>query len=107
MARVKYLNLHCCYCKRQLTPSGTDRGDAATKDHVRPQSDGGYITVPCCRTCNFLKGHSDMHGWWWFVHAFPRYWKTFSNPAQVAGEIRAEWRRRVYANAGREAPDVA
>lgn len=92
---------YCKYCKRLLTPSGEQAGTALTFDHVKPQSDGGWRRVPCCRTCNQLKGNLPMEDWFWFIGAFKRWWKTFSTPAQVRDVVREEYRRRALANAAR------
>lgn len=62
---------HCVYCgirvKRPgLLPKRTRHGFARnhplrnpavkTRDHIYPQSKGGWITVTCCTTCNNWKG---------------------------------------------------
>lgn len=87
----------CHYCERHLTPSHGDIGTSFTFDHVRPASTGGTKRVPCCRKCNQLKGDLPAHDWYWFIRAFPRWWKLFDTAAQVADKILDEHRRRAYA----------
>lgn len=41
----------CFYCGKEMA-----KGER-TKDHVTPKSRGGRLKVPCCSTCNHLKGH--------------------------------------------------
>jgi hypothetical protein len=45
-----------------------------TRDHVHPKSQGGQITVICCRTCNNIKGDMLPAIWEAFMAAFPRWW---------------------------------
>lgn len=89
----------CYYCERELTPAGTEKGNSFTLDHVRPESQGGWRRVPCCRKCNLLKGDLDPSEWFWFIRAWPRWWKLFDTPAQVVVAVRDEYRRRSMARA--------
>lgn len=95
---------YCKYCKRQLTPAEPATGTSFTLDHVRARSAGGWRRVPCCRKCNMLKDDLPMEDWFWFISKFQRWWKTFDSPQQVLDQVRAEYRRRAYARAGRELP---
>lgn len=95
---------YCKYCNRQLIAAELQRSDSFTFDHVRAQEVGGWRRVPCCRKCNMLKDNLPVDDWFWFIGAFSRWWKTFDTPAQVLDQVRAEHRRRAYANAGRELP---
>jgi hypothetical protein len=42
---------------KRLTPE--QRKHAKTRDHLVPVIKGGRLTVPCCSTCNSLKGGMD------------------------------------------------
>lgn len=97
--RVHRTGSFCCYCKRELLPSGTGKGLSMTWDHVQPRSRGGWKQVPCCLTCNRLKGDIDMEDWWWFVKRHPRYWKGFDHTDEVRLVLRNEWLRRGRARA--------
>lgn len=88
----------CCYCKRPLTPAEPVCSTSFTLDHVRAESHGGWKRVPCCSKCNLLKADLPPADWFWFIGAFKRWWKTFDTPAQVLDQVRAEYRRRAYAN---------
>lgn len=97
-------NPYCCYCKRQLTPPEPPNGTSFTLDHVKAQSSGGWKRVPCCRKCNMLKDDLPMVDWFWFIANFPRWWKLFDSPVQVLNQVRQEYSRRAYTNAGRALP---
>jgi hypothetical protein len=88
---------HCFYCKRELTPPLPERGTSFTLDHVRAQADGGWRRVPCCRKCNGLKGDLLVDEWFWFIGAFPRWWKLFDTPGQVVRSVIDERVRRAHA----------
>ena len=75
------------------------RGASFTRDHVRAESQGGWRRVPCCRKCNLLKGDLQPGDWFWFIAAWPRWWKQFDTPAQVKVAIRDEYRRRAEVRA--------
>jgi hypothetical protein len=78
----------CCYCKRQLDPPQPEIPTALTWDHVKPESDGGWKRVPCCRRCNFLKDNLTPPDWFWFIGAHPGWWKHFTHPEQVRTAVR-------------------
>ena len=67
---------YCKYCKRLLDPPGSKSGLAFTKDHVKPKSQGGTRTVPCCWTCNQIKGQMMPREWFRFMDQNPQWWKT-------------------------------
>lgn len=90
----------CKYCSRELSATHSTSGTAFTLDHVKAKADGGFGGIRCCRACNMLKADLAMADWFWFIGAFQRWWKTFDTPAQVLSQVRAEHRRRAYANAG-------
>lgn len=65
----------CNYCKRPLTkPSVPMRSLSATKDHVKPKSEGGRKTVPCCFACNNMKGNMSISEWINFMSINPKWW---------------------------------
>ena len=66
----------CTYCKRELTRASSPSGLAFTKDHVMPRALGGVKTVPCCRTCNQMKGDMHPNEWRAFTEANPGWWRT-------------------------------
>lgn len=78
----------CCYCKRQLDATMPEIATSLTWDHVRPESDGGWKRVPCCRRCNFLKDNLPPEDWFWFIGSHPGYWRDFTNPSQVKMTVR-------------------
>lgn len=80
--------VHCCYCKRDLTPPQPECSTSLTWDHVKAESAGGWKKVPCCRKCNFLKDNLSPEDWFWFIATHPRWWKEFANPAQVFRVVR-------------------
>lgn len=98
---------HCCYCKRELSPSEPVRSTSFTFDHVKATSLGGWKRVPCCHKCNFLKGDLHLEEWFWFIRhpAHARWWKLFDLPGQVREFVRRERVRRAYINAGKEPPE--
>lgn len=65
----------CYWCGRQLEGPGSPSSVALTRDHVLPQSRGGVRTVPCCRTCNNLKGNMLPEEWRAFMVANPEWWR--------------------------------
>jgi hypothetical protein len=78
----------CCYCKRQLQDRDPDATDGMTWDHVKPESQGGFKKVPCCRKCNQLKDDIPTEDWFWFIGTHQRWWKEFTNSSQVKRVIR-------------------
>lgn len=78
----------CCYCNRPLQTRDRDATDGLTFDHVKPESQGGWKKVPCCRKCNFLKDDMLPDDWFWFIDLHPRWWKEFTLPSQVARVVR-------------------
>lgn len=50
----------CFYCGEDMSGWSGDHNNGAvkvkTKDHITPKSRGGKLKVPCCKTCNMLKG---------------------------------------------------
>lgn len=92
---------YCCYCKRPLTPGKDQKGTSFTLDHVKARAAGGFRRVPCCHKCNQLKSDMHMEDWFWFIRAFPRWWKRFDTHEQVMVRIQEEYRRRAYANRDR------
>ena len=90
-------NPYCCYCKRPLAPADDGGGQSFTLDHVHAKSQGGWRRVPCCKKCNLLKDDLPANDWFWFIGAFPRWWKLFDAPQQVVSAVREEYSRRAYA----------
>lgn len=88
---------YCCYCKRPLAPMHPETGLSQTWDHVLAESRGGTRKVPCCRTCNGLKGDLPTDDWFWFISCHTRWWKLFPNNETVAAVCRQERVRRAYA----------
>jgi hypothetical protein len=83
---------YCCYCKRALTPSGTNHSTSFTWDHVRPRSHGGTYKVPCCLTCNNLKGDFTPEQWDRVRAKFPEWWKLFKHRGELLLALRqARW----------------
>lgn len=94
---TKPLRFFCRYCRRTLTPAGTGKGTSYTKDHMRPQCDGGFRTTISCRDCNGLKDNIPLADWFWFIENHERWWKTFRSSSQVKRVIGAERARRAHA----------
>ena len=82
-----------------MTPAAQMCGTSFTLDHVKAESQGGWKRVPCCRKCNLLKGDLEPSDWFWFIGAWPRWWKQFDTPAQVMVAIRDGYRQRAEARA--------
>lgn len=81
----------CCYCKRgpltQAAKGAKLRPLDATRDHFvsrHERSGTGERWVPCCNTCNMLKGALRPGAWLAFIDNNPGYWRDFRNPVQVA-----------------------
>lgn len=83
---------YCCYCKRGPLIQGEKgsrnaTGLMATRDHFVPIQETGPTDkgrwVPCCLTCNALKGALRPGPWLAFIDANPRYWKTFKDHRAV------------------------
>lgn len=66
----------CTYCRRVMEPPSSKSRVAATRDHITPQSNGGTITVPCCRQCNGMKGNMSPQAWARFMARNPEWWRT-------------------------------
>lgn len=105
--RRPIVHAFCCYCRRTLSRADSGLSTAATRDHVMPESQGGEAWVPCCVTCNELKGDILPDDWWWIVRTVPRFWRIFGTHQQVKHAIQQEHVRRVYVNAGKERPWLA
>lgn len=65
----------CHYCGRIMAPNGQTGALAQTEDHVWPKSLGGVRTVPCCFTCNNMKGQMTPEQWLAFRQENPRWWE--------------------------------
>lgn len=69
---------NCHYCKRELTrPTRPMKSTSATLDHVEPRSCGGEMTVPCCFTCNQMKGNMLPYYWMRFIKDNPEWWRMW------------------------------
>ena len=57
---VVYFGNKCCYCGRDM--------EKPTKDHIKPLSAGGKLSVdnviPCCDSCNSSKKDNEMLSWY-------------------------------------------
>lgn len=66
----------CFFCKRTLEKPSARSGLRATRDHYPiPSHLGGGATVPCCFTCNNLKGAMTASDWLDFMAAHPGWWR--------------------------------
>lgn len=52
---------HCLYCGVQLKRNHPE--DALTREHILPRSEGGFIVIPACKTCNLARGHRKLKDW--------------------------------------------
>ena len=105
MKRRRYRDAFCAYCRRGPLVQmrfGVKAGKLGyTDDHIFPQhldSNTRGRTVPCCFQCNGLKGGLHPAEWFWFIDAFPCWWRDFATHKQVAEAIRVERVRRVWAS---------
>lgn len=71
--------IHCSYCDRRLIPGGARQvppmSRAYTRDHVVPQSAGGWLTVRACFACNQLKGDMSPDEWAAYRATTPTWWR--------------------------------
>lgn len=59
----KYNGRACPYCTRPMMRYPLEGSCSPTKDHVRPQWDGGTFKIVCCRRCNNDKAHHFLSEW--------------------------------------------
>lgn len=71
--------LPCRWCGRPMKSTRAKGRLAATRDHVKPKSQGGIAVVWACRACNEVKRDMGLDEWQRFMERNPRWWKKITH----------------------------